>query len=109
MASVRSMLRNPYDGHTLKEALERAKVLGELKPLVDRGYGGLTLPGATISHSCLRREITPTLRAMIKRRSAMESAIGDMTATGDLGRNWLRDQVWRCIERGAVRVAATCG
>lgn len=103
VASVRSMRRNPYDGRTLAETLERAAILGELEPLVDQGYGGLTLPGATISYSCLRREITPTLRAMIKRRSAMESAIGDMTATGNLGRNWLRDQLWRCVERGAVR------
>lgn len=43
VASVRSMPRNPYDGRTLEEALERAAALGEVKPVVDRGYRGLTL------------------------------------------------------------------
>lgn len=49
----------------------------------------MTFPGARIYHSGLRRGISRTLRAMIKRRSVIESAIGHMTASGNLGRNRL--------------------
>ena len=38
---ARSMPGNPYDGHTLAEALEQAAILSDVKPevaVVDRGY-----------------------------------------------------------------------
>ncbi|KVG83976.1 hypothetical protein WJ36_01690 [Burkholderia ubonensis] len=40
---ARSMPGNPYDGHTLAEALEQAAILSDVQPeiaIVDRGYGG---------------------------------------------------------------------
>ncbi|MGF6472818.1 hypothetical protein QFZ89_008069 [Paraburkholderia youngii] len=41
VVGARSMPGNPYDGHTLAEALEQAAILSDVKPdvaIVDRGY-----------------------------------------------------------------------
>ncbi|GAB2921273.1 hypothetical protein GCM10027093_70130 [Paraburkholderia jirisanensis] len=51
----------------------------------------------------LRRGITRTLRAMIRRRSAIEPAIGHMKADGKLGRNWLKGALGDAIN------AVLCG
>lgn len=90
---ARSMPGNPYDGHTLAEALEQAEILSEVRPqiaIVDRGYRGVAVQGVQIYHPGLRRGITRGLRAMIRRRSAIEPAIGHMKADGKLDRNWLK-------------------
>ena len=71
----------PYDGHTMAEALEQAGILGDVTPemvFVDRGYRGVELEGVKIYHPGLRRGITRGLRVMIRRRSAIEPAIGHM-------------------------------
>ncbi|WP_157658318.1 IS5 family transposase, partial [Burkholderia ubonensis] len=89
---ARSMPGHPYDGHTLAEALEQAAILSDVSPeiaVVDRGYKGVAVDGVKIYHPGLRRGITRGLRAMIKRRSAIEPAIGHMKADGKLDRNWL--------------------
>jgi IS5 family transposase len=42
---------NPYDGHTLHEALEQAGILSGVKPLrafVDPGYRGVEMVGVQI-------------------------------------------------------------
>ncbi len=65
---ARSMPGNPYDGHTLAEALEQAEILSEVRPqiaIVDRGYRGVAVQGVQIYHPGLRRGITRGLRAMI--------------------------------------------
>jgi IS5 family transposase len=66
---ARSMPGNPYDGHTLAEALEQAAILSDVKPevaIVDRGYKGVVVDGAKIYHPGLRHGITRGLRAMIR-------------------------------------------
>lgn len=106
VVGARSMPGNPYDGHTLEEALEQAGILSEVKPevaVVDRGYRGVAIPGVKIYHPGLRRGITRTLKAMIKRRSAIEPAIGHMKAEGKLGRNWLKGSI------GDALNAVPCG
>ncbi|MGF6960613.1 IS5 family transposase [Paraburkholderia youngii] len=93
VVGARSMPGNPYDGHTLAEALEQAAILSDVKPdvaIVDRGYKGVAVEGVKIYHPGLRRGITRGLRAMIQRRSAIEPAIGHMKADGKLDRNWLK-------------------
>ena len=79
VVGMRSMPGNPYDGHTLAEALEQAAILFDATrevAVVDRGYKGVAIDGVKIYHPGLRRGITRGLRAMIRRRSAIESAIG---------------------------------
>ncbi len=65
---------NPYDGHTLPEALEQASMLSDTvihSAIVDRGYRGVAVPGTRILRSCQHRGVTKSLKAMIKWRSAI--------------------------------------
>ena len=106
VVGARSMPGNPYDGHTLAEALEQAAILSDVSPevaIVDRGYKGVTIDGVKIYHPGLRRGITRGLRAMIRRRSAIESAIGHMKMDGKLDRNWLKGAL------GDAMQAVLCG
>ncbi|BBE08688.1 Transposase [Mycoavidus cysteinexigens] len=66
---ARAMPGNPYDGHTLAEALEQAAILSDVTPevaIVDRGYKGVAIDGIKIYHPGLRRVISRTLRTIIK-------------------------------------------
>jgi transposase, IS5 family len=103
---IRSMPGNPYDGHTLAEALEQAAILSDVTPevaVVDRGYKGVAIDGVKIYHPGLRRGITRALRAIIRRRSAIEPAIGHTKADGKLDRNWLKGALGDAIH------AVLCG
>ncbi|SAI65558.1 Uncharacterised protein [Bordetella ansorpii] len=106
VVGARSMPGNPYDGHTLVEALEQAGIIAESPistAVVDRGYRGVQVPGVRILRSGQRRGLTRGLKAMIKRRSAIEPTIGHMKADGKLGRNWLKGALGDAIH------AVLCG
>ncbi|CAD6563438.1 IS5 family transposase ISButh4 [Paraburkholderia sabiae] len=106
VVGMRSMPGSPYDGHTLAEALEQAAILSDVTPevaVVDRGYKGVAIDGVKIYHPGLRRGITRGLRAMIKRRSAIEPATGHMKTDGKLDRNWLKGAL------GDAMQAVLCG
>jgi transposase, IS5 family len=48
VVGMRSMPGNPWDGHTLAEAIEQVSILTDRKPkiaIVDKGYQGVTLDG----------------------------------------------------------------
>ena len=95
VVGMRSMPGNPYDGHTLAETLEQVGILtGTDRPpataIVDKGYKGVKLEGVRILMSGQKRGITRTLKAMVKRRSAIEPAIGHMKMDGRMGRNPLK-------------------
>lgn len=102
----RSMPGNPFDGHTLHEALEQAHILSNIKPeiaIVDRGYRGVEIDGVTIWRSGQKRGVTRTIKKMIHRRSAIEPTIGHMKADGKLDRNWLKGAL------GDAMHAVLCG
>lgn len=95
VVGMRSMPGNPYDGHTLAQTLEQVGILtGTDQPpataIVDKGYRGVQVEGVRILMSGQKRGITRSLKAMIKRRSAIEPAIGHMKMDGRLGRNPLK-------------------
>lgn len=106
VVGMHSMPGNPYDGHTLAGALERAAILSDVRPevaAVDRGYKGVAIDGVKVYHPGVRRGITRAPRAMIRRRSAIEPAIGHMKADGKLDRNWLNGALGDAIH------AVLCG
>jgi IS5 family transposase len=106
VVGARSMPGNPYDGHTLAEALEQAAILSDVSPevaIVDRGYTGIAVEGVKIYHPGQRRGITRGLRAMIRRRSAIKPAIGHMKTDGRLDRDWLEGAL------GDAMHAVLCG
>ena len=81
VVGMRSLPCNPYDGHTLPEAIEQVSILTAQKPkavFVDKGYRGLNVDGVTIWRSGQKRGVTPSIRKAIHRRSAIEPAIGHM-------------------------------
>ena len=94
VVGMRSMPGNPYDGHTLYETLEQVAILTEHQPkevFVDLGYRGAEVQAGTkVYHHKLKRDITERLRRDIRRRSAIEPAIGHMKNDGRLRRNWLK-------------------
>jgi IS5 family transposase len=93
VVGMRAMPGNPYDGHTLEEALEQAEILSGRRArsvFVDRGYRGAQPAGVSVYVSGQRRGMTRRLKAELKRRSAIEPMIGHMKNDGRLARNWLK-------------------
>ena len=106
IVGIRSLPGNPYDGHTLPEAIEQVSILTNQTPkavFVDKGYRGASVDGVTIWRSGQRRGVTPSIRKAIHRRSAIEPAIGHMKNEGKLRRNWLKGSL------GDALNAVLCG
>lgn len=99
---------NPYDGHTLQQAVDQAERLGDFTMqaiFVDRGYRGHNYDGAAKVHVARSglRKVKVSLRRWLKRRSAIEPVIGHMKNDGRLGRNYLLG------EEGDRMNAVLCG
>jgi IS5 family transposase len=89
IVGARSMPGNPYDGHTLQEALDQVEVLTDIRPslaVVDRGYRGHGVTRTRVLISGMRKGITPMLAKLLRRRSAIEAEIGHMKTDGRLTR-----------------------
>ncbi len=71
---------------------------------MDRGYKGVAIDGAKVYRPGLRRGITRALRAMIRRRSAIEPAISHIKSDDKLGRNWLKGALGDTLRRGACQI-----
>ena len=72
--------------------IEQVSILTNIKPktlIVDKGYQGVKIEGVEILRSGQRR-VTRAMKAMIKRRGAIEPAIGHMKMDGKLSRNPLK-------------------
>jgi IS5 family transposase len=79
VVGAQSMPGNPYDGHTLKDALHQVERLTSQRP--ERCYMDLAYRGHEVTHS-IRREL--------KRRNAIEPIIGHMKSDGLLQCNHLK-------------------
>ncbi len=104
--SSQGLANNPYDGHTLAEALAKgAKTSGVSikQAFVDRGYKGHGVEESEVYISGQRRGMTWSLKRALKRRSAVEPHIGHMKSEGKLRRNFLRGL------RGIKLNAVLCG
>jgi len=86
----------PYDGHTLKDALDQIEtIVGKCpgRSYVDKGYRGHKLKGkGQIIISGQKRGVTPNIKREMKRRSVIEPIIGHAKNDGLLGRNYLKGQ-----------------
>lgn len=85
---------NPYDGHTLDDAVLQAESISGLKAkeiYVDRGYRGHDYRGDAEVRIAGRgrRRLKASLRKWLKRRSAIEAVIGHAKTDGRLGKNYL--------------------
>uniref|UniRef100_A4WPB0 Uncharacterized protein n=1 Tax=Cereibacter sphaeroides (strain ATCC 17025 / ATH 2.4.3) TaxID=349102 RepID=A4WPB0_CERS5 len=106
VVGTRSLPGNPYDGHTLGEALEQVAILTGHPPkraVVDRGYKGHGVEHTQVLISGTRRGLTPALARALRRRSSIEPEIGHMKADGRLARCFLKGTL------GDALFAVLCG
>jgi transposase, IS5 family len=97
MVGARSFPGNPYDGHTLAEQLEQTRNLcqdigvGPKTAVVDLGYRGVDAdnPGVQIIHRGKFKSLTAVQRRWLRRRQAIEPAIGHTKADHRMDRCWL--------------------
>ena len=98
---------NPFDGHTLKKALDQVRRLTDSvieEAFVDRGYRGHSEEDASVYISGQKRGIkTRRLKKSLKRRQAIEPVIGHLKSDGLLGRNYLKGS-----EGDQVNVMLSC-
>ena len=85
---------NPYDGHTLRAAIESTERLTGRKierAYVDKGYRGHdTANPHRVYISGQKRGVFGAIKRELKRRSAIEAVIGHMKTDGHLGRCYLK-------------------
>jgi transposase, IS5 family len=89
VVGMRALPGNPYDGHTLAEALEQVEILTDQRPelaVVDRGHRGHGVEATRVLISGTRRGLTPKLTSDLRRRCAVEAEIGHMKIEGHLSR-----------------------
>lgn len=97
MVGARTFPGNPYDGHVLNQQLEQITILLEdtgrapKQVVVDLGYRGVDKdnPGVEIIHRGKYKSLTKQQRRWLKRRQAVEPAIGHLTSDHRMDRCWL--------------------
>jgi len=95
---ARTFPGNPYDGHILNAALEQATNLIQdhevqiKEVLVDLGFRGVDAdnPGKQIIHRGKFKSLTPQQRGWLRRRQAVEPAIGHLKSDNRMDRCWLQ-------------------
>lgn len=97
MVGARSFPGNPYDGHTLAEQLEQTNTLLQdigVKPttaVVDLGFRGVDAACAPVQiiHRGKFKSLDAQQRKWLKRRQAIEPAIGHTKSDNRMDRCWL--------------------
>lgn len=97
VVGIKALHGNPYDGHTLREALDQVERLTGVRPekgYVDLGYRnhGEVQTEIHIARSRVKQR-TQALRKDMRRRNAIEPVIGHLKNDGQLGRNYLKGSI----------------
>jgi len=98
--SSEALAGNPFDGHSLKPALENVAMITGVKvknAFVDKGYKGHGVEDCNVFVSGQRLGITSGLKKAIKRRQAIEPYIGHLKDEVKLGLSRLKSFVGDCI------------
>ena len=98
MVGARSFPGNPFDGHILSAQLEQTTNLMQdlgrrpTQAIVDLGYRGVDAdnPGVQIIHRGKYKSLTKQQRRWLKRRQAIEPAIGHAKSDHRMDRCWLQ-------------------
>lgn len=97
MVGARTFPGNPYDGHILREQLEQTAILLEdagsvpKQVVVDLGFRGVDQDNRNVEiiHRGKLRSLNRAQRRWLKRRQAIEPAIGHLKADHRMDRCWL--------------------
>ena len=96
IVGVEALHNNPYDGHTLDQAIKKAESFTGMhikNAYVDLGYRGHNYKGPGQVHivdSRKIRKLTRSVRNWFKRRSAIEPVIGHLKSDNRMQRNQLK-------------------
>lgn len=101
MLGARTFTGNPYDGHILSASLEQATNLTQdlqvqiKEVVVDLGFRGVDEdnPGKLIIHRGKLKSLCPQQKAWLRRRQAIEPAIGHLKSDHRLDRCWLKGEI----------------
>jgi IS5 family transposase len=97
IVGIDALTGNPYDGHSLKAAINQVEKLTNQKPkqaFVDKGYRGKEHhPEGVAVYISGRRGLSRRLLGWLQRRSAIEPVIGHAKADHRLDRNFLLGRV----------------
>ncbi|MGY4327385.1 hypothetical protein ACVWWG_001802 [Bradyrhizobium sp. LB7.2] len=89
MLHARALPDNPYDGHTLRDAIGGTETLTgcSIEPAyVDKGYRGHDPPNSRrVFISGQKRGVFGVIKRELRRRSAIEPIIGHLKIDGHLG------------------------
>jgi IS5 family transposase len=93
VVGIDAVHENPYDGATLSPALKQIDRVTAVRPeeaFVDRGFKGATHhPAGVAVYISGRKRLTRTLKALLRRRAAIEPVIGHLKQEHKLERNHL--------------------
>ena len=96
VVGVQALHGNPYDGHTLADAIKQVERITNRKikeAFVDKGYRGHDYTGdgqVHITSQRIKGKAGSALRKRKKRRSAVEPKIGHMKSDNRMSRNYLK-------------------
>ena len=98
MLGARTFPGNPYDGHILSAVLEQAANLTQdlnikiSQVVADLGFRGVDAdnPGKEIIHRGKFKSLSPQQKGWLRRRQAVEPAIGHLKSDHRLDRCWLQ-------------------
>jgi IS5 family transposase len=111
VVAISSHHGNPYDGHTLKQSIEKAEEITNWKAknvTVDLGYRGHDYDGqaeVNIANRLTMKKKAKSLIKWLKRRSAIEPIFGHLKSDNRLERNLLKGEEGDHINA----VLAACG
>ena len=111
VVAIGSHYGNPYDGHTLKQSIEKAEEITNWKAknvTVDLGYRGHDYDGqakVNIANRLTMKNKAKSLIKWLKRRSAIEPIFGHLKSDNRLERNLLKGKEGDHINA----VLAACG
>lgn len=93
VVGISAVHENPYDGATLAPAISQVERITAVRPkeaFVDRGFKGAAHHPESVSvYVSGRKRLTRTLKALLRRRSAIEPVIGHLKQEHGLERNHL--------------------
>ena len=108
MVGARSFAGNPYDGHTLSAQIEQStnlmqdlgvgvgRLIRPKQAIVDLGFRGKEVdaanPGLEIIHRGRIKSLNKEQRSWLKRRQAIEPAIGHLKSDCRMQRCWLKGE-----------------
>ncbi len=91
---ARALPDNPYDGHTLRDVIDRTETLTGCaieRAYVDKGYRGHDAQNPRrVFISGQKRGVFGIIKRELRRRSAIEPIIGHLNTDGHLGRCYLK-------------------